>query len=89
MEDYNDLLLLLILCPLSSHGSDYSELFIGYLFTAIQRRERIREKEGGTEVEGGEDPSQIRRRQKRRASSNTIKLPIRAGFWNRGIQLVA
>jgi hypothetical protein len=46
MEEYNDLLLLLILGPLYSHGSDYSERVIGYLFTAIQRRERIREREG-------------------------------------------
>jgi hypothetical protein len=46
MEEYNDLLLLLILDPRSSHGSDYCGLVIGYLFTAIQRKERIREREG-------------------------------------------
>jgi hypothetical protein len=53
MEEYNDLLLLLILGPLSSHGSDNSERVIGYLFTAIQRRERIREREGALKFKGG------------------------------------
>jgi hypothetical protein len=53
MVEYNYLLLLLILGPLSSHGSDYSERVIGYLFTAIQRRERIREREGALKLKGG------------------------------------